>query len=135
MGHKRTSGKQESFVEIVEAVAAADPGPQGEPVELVRPLKSGEYSDDLGVRWRRRGDQLPWKRVQHLLRDPQVQVLHIDFDDVRLVDAEQREEFLAMIRPYLKGGSLPESAGASDFRAGEFKDSGHRSMLIVEEYC
>jgi len=135
MGRKRKPEQQESFAEILDAVETPTGQPVGEPVEPPEPLRSGEYTDEYGVRWQKRGTGLPWRRVPQLVRDPEVRVLHISWDDIRDVGIDQREGFLATIRPYLKGGRLPESAGQTDFRAGEFKDSKHRSLLIVEEDC
>jgi hypothetical protein len=53
--------------------------------------------------------------------------------ELREVPVEEREAFLAKIRPYLKGKQDPKDH--TDFQAGEFKDESGRSLLVVEEFC
>src|SRR5215207_3930846 len=130
MGHKRKSEQRETFADIVEDAVAASPEPGGQPVEFYQPISSGEYTDESGVRWRMRRGELPWTRVEHLIHDPQVRVLHAYLDDIHDVALDHREGFLAMIRPYAKGGRVPAPGDHTDFRAAEFKDDRHRSILV-----
>jgi hypothetical protein len=132
MGHKRKRSEGETFAETVADL--------GEPVlsrpELISsPIRDGDYLDPDGVRWRKRGGIPKVSRVEHLFRDRQVRVLHIYLSGTREVSAENREDFLWMIRPYLKGSRTPSPQDYSDFVAAEFKDDHQRSMLIVEESC
>jgi hypothetical protein len=119
---------------MVDEVATANPEPAGQPIEWYQPVRSGEYTDESGVRWHMRGGELPWKRVERLIHDPQVRVLHADQNEIRDVSREHRDEFMAMIRPYLDGKSITAD-DYTDFRAGEFKDDQRRSLLVVEETC
>jgi hypothetical protein len=132
MGHKRKPTEAETFAKIV-----AD---QGEPdlsrsESISSPIRDGEYLEPDGVRWRKRGGIPKVSRVEHLIRDRQVRVLHIYLSDIREVSIEDRDEFLSKIRPYLKGRPTPSPQDYSDFVAAEFKDDQQRSMLIVEENC
>jgi hypothetical protein len=132
MGHKRKPTEGETFAKIV-----ADPGERAlSRSELFSsPIREGEYLDLDGVRWRKRGGIPKVSRVEHLMRDRQVRIVHIYLSDVREVSAEDRDEFLSKIRPYLKGNRTPSPQDNSDFVAAEFKDDQLRSMLIVEESC
>ena len=134
MGRKRRSDRHETFAGMVDEVATANPEPAGQPIEWYQPVRSGEYTDESGVLCHMRGGELPWKRVERLIHDPQVRVLHADQNEIRDVSPEHREEFMAMIRPYLDGKSITAD-DYTDFRAGEFKDDHRRSLLVVEETC
>jgi hypothetical protein len=134
MGRKRKSDRDETFADMVDEVVTANPEPAGQPIEWYQPVRSGEYMDESGVRWRMRGGELPWKRIERLIHDPRVRVLHADQNEIRDVSTEQGEEFMAMIRPYLNGKSVAAD-DYTDFRAGEFKDDQGRSLLMVEEAC
>jgi hypothetical protein len=133
MRHNRKPTEGETFAKIV-ADDAHEPAPSRS--ELIpSPISDGEYLDPDGVRWRRRGGIQKVSRVEHLIRDRQIRVLHIYLSDIQEVSAENREDFLSMIRPYLKGSRTPSQQDYSDFIAAEFKDDQQRSMLIVEEGC
>jgi hypothetical protein len=134
MGRKRKSDRDKTFAGMVDEVVTANPEPGGQPIEWYQPVRSGEYMDESGVRWQMRGGELPWKRIERLIHDPRVRVLHADQNKIRDVSTEHREEFLATIRPYLNGKSVAAD-DYTDFRAGEFKDDQGRSLLVVEETC
>jgi hypothetical protein len=132
MGHRRKPTEGETFAKII-----SNPGePPLSGSELFSsPIREGEYLDPDGVRWRKRGGLPKVTRVEHLIRDRQIRVLHIYLSDVREVWAEDRDDFLSKIRPYLKGSRTFSPQDYSDFVAAEFKDDQQRSMLIVEESC
>jgi hypothetical protein len=132
MGRKRKADYRETFASTVEGVIAANPEPAGQEFEWVQPIRSGEYTDKSGICWHLRAGELPWKRIERLIRDPHVRVLHAYSDEIHDVNPEDREDFTAMIRPYLDGKRADDYA---DFRAGEFKDDQRRSLLVVEEMC
>ncbi|WP_157728220.1 hypothetical protein [Actinopolymorpha singaporensis] len=135
MGRKKKAERRVTFAEVVEAVVAADPGPPAEWVSFPSALEGGEYTDEQGVRWRLRRGEVRVSRVEHLMRDPDVRVLHALGPEVRDVPVEEREAFLVTIRPYLKGVKRPSSGDFTDYFLGEFKDDSHRSLLVVEERC
>lgn len=97
------------------------------------PIGDGEFVDGAGVRWRLRGGGAPVRRVEKLVRDPLVTVVHVYADEATEVSVEERAEFLAKIRPYLKGEQ--DSGDYTDFVAGEFKDAAGRKLVVVEESC
>ncbi|MEV0799248.1 hypothetical protein AB0I34_16270 [Kribbella sp. NPDC050281] len=134
MGRKRKPDHRETFAGMVDEVVIANLEPAGQPVEWYQPVRSGQYTDESGVRWQMRGGELPWKRIERMIHDPQVRVLHAYQNEIRDVTPEHREEFMAMIRPYLHGKRVVAD-DHTDFRAGEFKDSERRSLLVVEETC
>ena len=119
---------------MVDEVVAANPEPAGQPVEWYQPVRSGQYTDESGVRWHLRGGELTWKGIERLIRDPQVRVLHAYQNDIRDVTPEHRDEFMAMIRPYLDGERVVAD-DQTDFGAGEFRDDERRSLLVIEETC
>lgn len=94
------------------------------------------FVDSRGTTWLMRRGELRWSRVQRLIRDPGVSVLHVYLDGIREVPTAERESLLAKIRPYLKtSGDGPGTDDQTDFVAAEFKADGPRSMLVVEESC
>jgi hypothetical protein len=132
MAGKRKLDRAETFAEMVGEGVVAD---EELPVKWCQPVGDEEYTDEDGVRWVLRGGwPLPWKRVQRLIKDPQVRVMHCYMNKVSDVRLEDRDELTARIRPYLDG--RPIAVGDhTDFCAGEFKDDQRRSLLIVEESC
>ncbi|GAA2760084.1 hypothetical protein [Actinopolymorpha rutila] len=135
MGRKKTADRRLTFAEVVEAVVAADPGPHAEWIPFRSALEDGEYTDERGVQWHLRRGELKVSRVEHLMRDPHVRVLHCQGSDVRDVPMGEREALLVTIRPYLKGVKRPSPGDYTDYFLGEFKDDNHRSLLIIEEQC
>jgi hypothetical protein len=135
MGRRRDRDQREAFAEVVAETVGALPG-SGEPMEIRSPIRDREFVDEGGTRWQLRGGELRWNRVERLIRDPQVPVLHVYLDEVSEVPGAERENVLARIRPYLKSaGDGSTRSDHTDFVAAEFKDAGHRSMLVIEESC
>ncbi|MGW5364079.1 hypothetical protein [Actinopolymorpha pittospori] len=135
MGRRKRADRQATFAEIVETAVAADPGPHGEPLVFPCPLGDGHYEDGHGVQWRLRGGALKVSRVEHLMRDPSVRVLHQYLSEIRDVPLADRPALMTKIRPYLKGAEEPSPGDRTDFCVGEFKDDQHRSLLIIEDRC
>jgi len=135
MGGKRRTGQHDSFAEIAERAGAESTGSAGQPVQYTSPIADRAYTDEHGVRWRMRGGKPRWSRIEHLMGDPEVRVLHVYLNDVNDVTADERGGLLERIRPYLKGEPTHEPGDQTDFDAAEFKDDRHRSLLIIEEYC
>jgi hypothetical protein len=136
VGHKRKPAEHHTFAGIVEDVTAANPNPRPGGFETVySPIDEGEYTDKHGVRWQLRGGELRWPRIQHLLLDHDVPVVHFYWDEIREIADEDRPDFLATVRPYLKAAYTPPPGDYTDYVAGEFKDDHHRSLLAIEEHC
>ncbi|MGW6197601.1 hypothetical protein ACWF0M_15775 [Kribbella sp. NPDC055110] len=135
MGHKRRTGQGQAVADVVEEIrATADP--VGEPMDIRSPIRDHQLIDESGTLWRMRGGELRWSRIEHLIRDPSVPVLHAYLDQVNEVPTAERDNLLAMIRSYWKHpGDGPARGDHADFLAAEFKADDHRSMLVVEEFC
>ncbi|WP_157181271.1 hypothetical protein [Actinopolymorpha alba] len=132
---RKKVGRHATITESVESAEAADAGTCGAWVAFASPLAEREFVDEDGVRWQLRRGTLKVPRLEQLLRDPYVRVLHQQGTDLREVPVEDRAAFLALIRPYLKGVRGPSAHDLTDFVIGEFKDDGHRSLLFIEEHC
>lgn len=136
MGRRRDRDQRDAFAEVVAETAGASPGSGGEPMEIRSPIRDREFVDEGGTRWQLRGGELRWNRVERLIRDPQVPVLHVYLDEVSEVPGAEREKVLARIRPYLKSaGDGLRRSDHTDFVAAEFKGADRRSMLVIEESC
>lgn len=143
MGHKRKPPAHQTFAEIVESVTAANPEPDASGFETYNsPIHEAEYIDQHGVTWQMRGRKLRWPRIQHLILDHQVPVVHVNMDQVREIPDDERRNLLVRVRPCLKNGechphiAVFRSAGdQTDFIAAEFTDDRHRSLLVIEEDC
>jgi hypothetical protein len=136
MGHKRRTDQQQASADVVEETIRASADPGGEPMEIQSPIGDHKLIDESGTPWRMRGGELRWSRLERLIRDPAVSVLHVYLDEVKEVPTAEREKLLAMIRPYLKPSDDGRAPGDhTDFVAAEFKADDHRSMLVVEESC
>jgi hypothetical protein len=97
--------------------------------EYPSPIHDRSYVDTAGVGWRIRGAEHDrtdrrWRRVERLLRDSDVPVLHVYLRDLVEVSAADREPLLVRMRE-----------GDADFRVAEFKSADGRSMVVVEETC
>ena len=90
-----------------------------------------------GTTWRRRGDgAAAVKRVEHLIRAPDVRVLLVHGPDAPTeIPPDEREELWQRIRPHLRGTYEHGPGDRSDFEVAEFTDDRRRSLLIVQEYC
>jgi hypothetical protein len=79
---------------------------------------------------------MPAKRVEQLLRSPEVAVLLFSGPDApREVEPARREALWQRMRPYLRGAVVRAPGDQTDFHAGEFRDEQRRSLLIIEEFC
>jgi hypothetical protein len=135
VGHKRKGERGKSFAGIVAEVEASGGG-GGPVVAWSQPVVDGEFTDEHGVRWELRGDgSIAWKRLEQLLKDPEVRVLRFYGNAVRDVPLGERESFSAEIRPYLTGKVFREAGDMTDFLAGEFTDGQHNHLLVVEQSC
>ena len=136
VGHRRKGERGKSFAAIFAEVEASGSGPSEPAVAWRQPLVDGEFTDEVGVWWQLRGDgSIPWKRVEQLLKDPQVRVLRFYLNEARDVLPEERESFSAEIRPYLTDKIVRTAGDFTDFFAGEFKDEHHNHLLLVEQSC
>ena len=135
MGRNRKADRNETFADMVGEVVTANPEPAGTPIDWYQPIGSGEYTDETGARWQLRRGDLPWKRIDRLIHDPQVRILHAYQNEIHDVPLEHRDTFTATIRPYLDSKRAAAMDDYTDFRAGEFTDDQHRSLLVVEETC
>jgi hypothetical protein len=135
MGRNRKRDRHETFAGMVDEVVTADPEPAEPSIDWHQPIRSGGYTDETGARWQLRGGDLPWKRIERLIDDPQVRVLHAYANEIHDVDPEHRDSFTARIRPYLDGKRSASEDDYTDYQAGEFKDDQRRSLLVVEETC
>ncbi|MET9314103.1 hypothetical protein ABZX12_19990 [Kribbella sp. NPDC003505] len=135
MGHKRKTEQHQAFADVVEEVrASAEVG--GEPLEIWSPIRDLRLVDESGVLWRMRGGELRWSRLEHLVRDPAVPVLHVYLDEVKEVPTAERENLVATVRPYLRTSGDGRAPGDhTEFVAAEFKADDQRSLVVVEEYC
>jgi hypothetical protein len=135
VGHKRKAEHGKSFAAIVAEVEASGGG-GGPVIAWGQPVVDGEFTDEGGVRWQLRGDgSMPWKRVEQLLKDPEVRVLRVYANEASDVLPADRERFSAEIKPYLTGKVVREAGDWTDFLAGEFKDEQHHHLLVVEQSC
>ncbi|MFI5711177.1 hypothetical protein [Kribbella sp. NPDC051620] len=137
MGHKRRGERGKSFAAIFAEAEASGSGPSEPSVAWSQPVVDGEFTDEHGVWWQLRGgdELMPWKRVQQLLRDPEVRVLRFYANEARDVLPEERESFAAEIKPYLTSEIVRPAGDCTDFLAGEFKDEHHNHLLVVEQSC
>ncbi|MGW5190746.1 hypothetical protein ACWEOO_15960 [Kribbella sp. NPDC004138] len=134
MGHKRKT-EQQAVADVVQEVRGSAGG-GGEAVEVWSPIRDRWLVDESGVLWRMRGGDLRWSRLEHLVRDPAVPVLHVYLDEVKEVPTAERVNLVATIRPYLKTSGDGRAPGDhTEFVAAEFKADDQRSLVVVEEYC
>jgi hypothetical protein len=79
---------------------------------------------------------VPTKRVEHLLRSPEVRTLLFYGPDAPTeVGPADREALWQRVRPYLREPSLRDPHDHTDFNVAEFKDEQRRLLLIIEESC
>lgn len=96
----RHSG-DETFAEVVTRLKIESQGRRPfNTWEAPAPISDGTWLDDHGIEWRRRGDRAPTvTRIEKLLADPEVPLLHI-YGVVRLVAMSERKDLWAHVRPY-----------------------------------
>lgn len=132
---KRAKQRDQSLpsVEPSEPEASDEGG-----VEWPSPLRDGGWVDVDGTRWTVRGtaQTLPSKRVEHLLRSPQVRVLLCYGPEAPTeVGVDGREALWMRVRPYLRKHVVRPHGDRTEFRTGELRDDRRRSLLVVEESC
>lgn len=132
-------GKSPRQVEPAPQVERPEPEASDEGgVEWPSPLRDGGWVDPDGTRWTVRGtaQTLPSKRVEHLLRSPQVRVLLCYGPEAPTeVGVDDREALWMRVRPYLRKHVVRPRGDRTEFRTGELRDDRRRSLLVVEESC
>ena len=107
----------------------------GDAVPWPSAIIPGQWVDAEGTSWRLRGGEPPVKRVEHLLRSPDVPVLHFYGPDAPTeVPEADREALWQRMRPYLRQ-TVREPGNHTSFDVAEFKDDRRRYMLVIEEGC
>ena len=107
----------------------------GDAIPWPSAIVPGEWVDADGTSWHLRGGEPPVKRVEHLLRSPEVPVLHFyGADPPREVGEADREALWQRMRPYLRQ-TVREPGDHTTFDVAEFKDGRRRYMLVIEEGC
>ena len=116
----------------------AEPGPASsgnDAVEWPSAIVPGRWVDGDGTSWHLRGGEPPVKRVEHLLRSPEVPVLHFHGPDAPTeVAGPDRAALWERVRPYLRE-TVREPGDRTTFDVAEFKDDRRRYMLVIEEGC
>lgn len=130
--------QRETFGETVARLEAQADEP-GRPAAWEHPyvIDDGEWVDDQGRSWRRRSDgsrDVPVARIERLVRNPQVPLLHV-YDRVSWPTGDARAELWHRARPYVLDQVVRDEDDYTDFAIAEFRDDGGRVMLVVEEYC
>ena len=100
--------------------------------------RRGRWTDDEGVEWTRRGEQVDLKRVERLLADPQTRVMRFGSAEVVDVQPVERAGYWARVRPYLRGVRRTpgeKSTDHLDCQVAEFRDLDRRVCLIFTEHC
>ena len=107
----------------------------GDAVPWPSAIIPGQWVDAEGTSWRLRGGEPPVKRVEHLLRSPDVPVLLFYGPDAPTeVPEADREALWQRMRPYLRQ-TVREPGDHTSFDVAEFKDDRRRYMLVIEEGC
>jgi hypothetical protein len=115
--------------------ADSDESSVGDAIPWPSAIIPGRWVDAGGTSWRLRGGDVPEKRVEHLLRSPDVAVLHFYGTDAPTeVAVPDREELWQRVRPYHRG-TVQEPGDHTSFAVAEFKDDRRRYMLVIEESC
>ncbi len=95
------------------------------------PLKDGEWTDLVGVRWRMRGGPLQPRAARRLLRRPGLRVLHAYGAAPRLVEGSDRDSLIGAVDEYLADRGQPYA----EFQIADFRDEDHNVMAVVQEHC
>ena len=122
-----------------QSPTTADPpdGSEAGAVEWPSAIRSGRWVDAEGTQWHLRGGvgDLPEKRVVHLLRSPEVAVLHFSGPDAPTeVALPDREALWQRVRPY-HCEMARDPSDHTDVAVAEFKDDRRRYLLVIEESC
>ena len=78
-----------------------------------------------------RGGTIDQRRLRHLLKRPDVRVLHIYGPEPSEVSGQERQALLAEIERFFQG----RAAATTDFRVADFRDADHHVLVVVEESC
>ena len=119
-----------------QASASSDqPVSTGDAIPWPSAIQQGHWVDAEGTSWRLRGGDILEKRVEHLLRSPDVPVLHFYGPDAPTeVAVPDREALWQRVRPYHRG-VVREPGDHTSFDVAEFKDDRRRYLLVIEEGC
>jgi hypothetical protein len=99
--------------------------------EHPRLLRDREWIDPTGERWHMRGHDLAPKQARRLLKRPGVRVLHVDSPEPRELRGEELQDVLTKLEASWAGQSHP----MTDFLLGDFRNSSHEVMLVIQESC
>jgi len=125
----------QSFSDLVDEVKRAV-GPRGrQAIPSPRPISHGEWTDNDGVLWHRRGGVIAGNKIKRLLLNPAVPVLLCYGTEPRLVAAHERRDLWDRMQPYVTGRGSEHTDDFTSFDAAEFRDDQRRSMLVIEESC
>jgi hypothetical protein len=122
----------------VDQLRQKRPEPGGQPVEWSSPIDIGEWTDECGETWWRRGGRPTTKRVEHPLANSEVRVRFVYlWYDHRDIAPDERPEFWARVKPYLteRISYAPRDSDQTEYEIGEFKNDLGESLLIVEMSC
>lgn len=104
----------------------------GEVFDVPRPLRYRTWTDDHGVAWRRRGQgALTPTQARRLLARTDVKVMHVYNGAVHEHVGADRSGLSAEVEQYWAGHADPMAS----FEIGEFRDDGHRVMVLIVEGC
>jgi hypothetical protein len=99
--------------------------------EHPRLLREGVWIAPAGDRWHMRGHELTPKQARRLLKRPGVRVLHVDSPAPHEPEGAELEGLLTRLEEFWAGEAPP----MSDFRLGDFRNSSHEVMLVIQESC
>ena len=118
------------FAALVKKATAQQARPEAfEPISA--PFAGGIYVDPQGRSWRLRAKgALDPKRLQRLLHDPTVTVLHqYLWDPIREITPAEREGFWATAEAKMAASTF------STFDGAEYVDQDHHHLLFISESC
>lgn len=109
-------------------MATIQPDADGERPRLIH---AGDWTDEAGVRWKLRGQQLEPKQARRLMSLPGLRVIVVDGPRPREVEGAKLDELFARIHEFFAGEAPP----MTDFRLAEFRSADRTWLLVVEESC
>lgn len=127
MGKKKPRSANDSATRVSQA----DVGPDDRVVYWPRPVHDREWVDAEGTSWHMRGGDLDQKQLRRLLKRPDIHVVWAYGLDVTEVHDVERAALLARVEEYFRGQAPPYS----EFELGDFRDTTHRVVLMVQESC
>ena len=78
-----------------------------------------------------RGHELAPKQARRLLKQPGVRVLHVDGPEPHEPHGAELESLLTRLEDFWAGEAPP----MNDFVLGDFRNSAHEVMLVIQESC